>query len=657
MRLPDRLRFPILLGGAVISALLFYLIVYPLKGTHVPLGLDTPIYVWWSRLAGAAGLRIPAIGGRPLVVGALAALSDLTSIPEARLIVAIGPVLSVAMSAAIACLVYEGFGHDRLDFVLTFLLVNFFSVNLVLGYFSTLAFAAVFFAGMTCLVEGMTRHRPASTVAAGVLIGLAVLAHPIFAVLAVPLIAGGVLGLGWMHDPQARRNRLRADVPLLVLTVAVAGVVAAVGLALSGGPRGGLLTSADGLLHATGLGNLLVTVDRRRLINLLPPFLVISAAAAFLLAAAIGPVGRSRASVAFEPTWDPRGRFVAGVLTVWASVTVVGVALLLMRFAVPAQRLMILALFAPAIAALALSRLLREYGHDIIDPGSNRTRLRAKVGILFCVVGVLALAVNYWVPWWQAFPEFPAAAASDVRASARLLAGQPAGTPLILVTDEHNTQYVMDRVNYLRSVVPARRAADVYAFIGSPAGFIAGTPSLGGTDDQDAAAQYLSTRIPPPTGSQVVVVLRSFDPDAYRAVAGDGVWVPAADGVAVLESRLAGTRYPHSLRGLGPDLGVPGPALSPPWFALWSAAVLITILAGVGIIWTNAILGTSPLLIRIGLSPAVGLAFVGLAAIVADRIGLRLSSGGGGAAIVAVFVVGCATAALRRRRSRSFDSA
>ena len=254
------------------------------------------------------------------------------------------------------------------------------------------------------------------------------------------------------------------------------------------------MTSADGLLHATGVGNLLVTVDRRRLINLLPPLLVISAAAAFLLAAAIGPVGRSRASVAFEPTWDPWGRFVAGVLTVWASVTVVGVALLLMRFAVPAQRLMIFALFAPAIAALALSRLLREYGHDIIDPGSNRTRLRAKVGILFCVVGVLALAVNYWVP--APLSAVSAAAASDVRASARLLAGQPPGTPLILVTDEHNPQYVMDRVNYLRSVVPARRAADVYAFIGSPAGFIAGTPSLGGTDDQDAAAQYLSTRIP-----------------------------------------------------------------------------------------------------------------------------------------------------------------
>jgi hypothetical protein len=399
-----------------------------------------------------------------------------------------------------------------------------------------------------------------------------------------------------------------------------------------------------------------VTAYRGRLINLLPPFLVMSAAAAFLLAGAIGRGGRSSGSVAVEPTWDERGRFVAGVFAVWAAVTVAGATLLFLRFPVPAQRLVIFALFAPTVAALALSRLFGAYGQDIIDAANHRTRIRAAAGALFCVVGVVALAVNYWVPWWQQSPEIPAAAASDVHASARLLADSPPGTPLILVTEERNPQYVMDRVNYLRSVVPARRAADVYAFIGSPAGFLTGRPALGGTDDQDAAARYLWTRIRRRSGAEMVVVLRSFDPDAYRAVAGNGVWVPAIDGVAVLESRLPVTRHPRS-GGLGPDLGAPGAALSPPWFALWYGAVLITILTGVGIVWTNPILGASPLLVQIGLSPGVGVALVGLAAIVVDRMGLRLSSGNGGAAVVSMFAIGFAAGVIRRRRSRSLHSA
>jgi hypothetical protein len=121
-------------------------------------------------------------------------------------------------------------------------------------------------------------------------------------------------------------------------------------------------------------------------------------------------------------------------------------------------------------------------------------------------------------------------------------------------------QYVMDRLNYLRSVVPARRAADVYAFVGSPAGCVASTPALGGVDDQDSAARYLWTRIPPRTGSQVVVVLRSFDPNAYRAAAGDDVWAAAADGVATLGSRIAVTDTASPAREYGPDLSVPGPA-------------------------------------------------------------------------------------------------
>jgi hypothetical protein len=99
---------------------------------------------------------------------------------------------------------------------------------------------------------------------------------------------------------------------------------------------------------------------------------------------------------------------------------------------------------------------------------------------------------------------------------------------------------------------------------------------------------------------------------------------------------------------LGPDLRRPGPTDSPPWFALLSGATLISVLTAVGIVWTSAILRTSSPLVRIGLSPAVGLALVGAAAIVIDRTGPRLSSGGGAVGIFAVFALGSIMAAVRR---------
>jgi hypothetical protein len=642
---------PIVLGGTAASALLFYLIVYPLNGTRAAIGSDSAVYVWWSRLAGAAGLGVPAIPGRPLIVGAVAALSDLTRIPEVGLVVSIGPVLSLATAAAIACLVYRAFDRDRVDFVLTVLLVNSFSVYLVVGFYSTLAFAAVFFAGVACLADGLERQHRASAFTAGALMGLAILAHPIFGILAFTLIVGGAIGLVWVADATVRRDLLRTRLLLVAAAVVVASLVVAVGLVSTGGPRGGLPTSADALLHDMGLRDLLVTSYRRRLISLLPPFLVMSAVAAFLLAAVVRPLARPRTAVP-ESTGEVHLRFLVGLFSVWLAVTVAGAGLLLMRFAVPAQRLVMFALFTPAIAAMALSKLVRRHSHDDIEAPGRGGGNRATVGILLCGIGVLALMLNYWIPWWGQSPQIDAAVAPEARASARLIAGLPEGTPLILVTEEREPQYVMDRVNYLRSIVPARRAPDVYAFIGGPVDFVAGTPAVGGSDDQDATAHHLWTQIPPRGSSEVAVVLRSFDPDAYATAALDPEWFVAADGVAVLDTRLA-VAYragvvPKVGPTHGPDVSRPGPTDSPPWFALLSGVTLISVLTAVGIVWTSVILRTSPPLVRIGLSPAVGLGLVGAAAIVVDRIGPRLSSGGGTVAIVVVFALGSLTAAVRR---------
>src|SRR5207344_2280849 len=75
----DRRAAPIaVLGVVAVGVLAFYVVRYPVRGFRVPLGSDTPVYIWWSRLAGAVGLGPGGTGGRPGIVGLPATLSRVT---------------------------------------------------------------------------------------------------------------------------------------------------------------------------------------------------------------------------------------------------------------------------------------------------------------------------------------------------------------------------------------------------------------------------------------------------------------------------------------------------------------------------------------------------------------------------------------------------
>jgi len=650
-------RYAIAVAVGLGATMAFFLIVYPLHGNRVPVGFDTPVYVWWSRFAAVTGLSASALPSRPLIIGAISTLSEVTGIPTAWLISAIGPVLCVATSLTMASLVRRSFGGGQLCFMVTFVLVAIFSTNLLFGYFSTLAFAAIFLAGLTCVVDSLMEKRKWTAISGGVLMGAAGLAHPIFLGVGLVWVAGGLFGIAWGGDLRAGARRLRKSGTSVMIAIGVGLAVSFVGLAVTGGLRPGAPTSADRLLRDVGLGELLVTAFRRRLIVVLPPLLVVSAVAA-ILAAATGewPTNWRDARIRLDPSRDQGVRFLWGMFALWATATVVAAILLLLRVDLPAQRLVMLALFAPAIAAVPLSRRLRRHRDRLVVAENRTVKERAAARILLYAVAVSALAINYWIPWWEEDPQISVDAALDVRASAELLATLPRDTPLILVTEQRDPAVLMDQMNSLRAAVPAARATDVYTFVGIPSAFPETMPPGTGAADQDRVAVYLSRKAVSLSGPKpLVVILEGFDPDAYRAALRSDAWIERSDGVLTLGP---GSMPVDALRSAGlkaAALSEPGPPPMSPWAPMWAGAVTLAILVGVGFVWANVVDPMSDGLTRLGLTPAVGIAALGLAAIVVDSSGLKLSGTGSVLAatlVVALGIVGTVVVRSTGRRRR-----
>jgi len=312
--------------------------------------------------------------------------------------------------------------------------------------------------------------------------------------------------------------------------------------------------------------------------------------------------------------------------------------------------MVVFGLFVPAIAAISLSRLVRQHRDQFVQD-QRAVRRRAAASIAFYGLGVAALVLAYWVPWWQFPPQISAEAATQVRTAATLLADRPAGTPLILVTEQREATVFMNQMNFLRATVPSARAKDVHTFVGTPSGFLEMEPLLSGSVEEDRVAVYLARETEPfLRRSPLVVILEAFDPIAYRAARGNSNWSEQSNGVLVLGSGpLPGDGEIRPIDGR-PGLRDGGPPPMSAWLPVWAGAVTLAILIAVGLVWTKAILPRSDQLVQLGLAPAVGFAALGLAAIVVDASGSRLSEGGGVVAAMLALGLGATAVVIQRWR-------
>src|SRR5205823_13611571 len=86
--------------------LAFYVVLYPIHGYRVPIGSDTPVYVWWARLSGALGIGGFGTRSRALVAGLIAVLSKVTGTNAAAVAESLGPALAASVALGTGALLH-----------------------------------------------------------------------------------------------------------------------------------------------------------------------------------------------------------------------------------------------------------------------------------------------------------------------------------------------------------------------------------------------------------------------------------------------------------------------------------------------------------------------------------------------------------------------
>ena len=613
-------------------ALGFYLFLYPVKSFSTAIGSDTPVYVWWARYAGVAGLGPLGTGSRPGVVGMLAALLRVTGASPTALVEATAPVLGASLGLAAGALVDVTFGRDRMRFTLAGLFTATYLSLLIPGYVSTLAFGALFLAALVMLSESTAEDGWRAVVAAGALLGAAGLAHPIFLTVAALVLVGAVVALlpGLRRDVAAGKPLRRTGVARIAFAAVAGGGLTVAGLAATvPGPVGTVDTSRDAIMRRLGLGGLLRQSYRAKLAHDMPWYRV-----ATLLALASSPLARLGAVVTERsPARTDRSRLFWGASAAWILATIAGIIALLARETTPGQRLAAFCLPIPMIAAVGIARV-----------GVDRSRL---IPGAVLVAGTLLFLTVAWLPWGRQDELVRASAVSEASRVGRILGRQPVHTPLIVVVDVRSRPgFAVSRyANVLRAAVPPARIRDVHVFLGSPADLLSREPLYTGNNEHDAIAGDYWRRVEPLLDAEpepLAVVLKGLDRGSFREAAElpdatritRGVYaLPGLDGAGICPAGCGPETDAHHRAG-------PGPVS--PWEPVWLGPLLLLTLAATGFGWAAAALPGRPLLC-VALAPALGCAAIGVSSVMVDAAGIRLGGWGGGLAVVIAVAGGITT--------------
>jgi hypothetical protein len=615
-----------------VALLLFYVVVYPLFGLHVTIGSDSPVYTWWARVGGALGMGPVGSGARPGSVGLVATLAGVTPAPAAGVVAGLIPALAVATGLAAGALADLALGPDRARFCLVGAFVGAYLSLLTDGYLSTLAFTAAFVAALACMTAALlgTGASPRAqnethfvqALAAGALMLSAGLAHPLFL-----LLAGGVVAAGVLAVLPAAIRAAKDGTPLWrsgaarIAAAALAGIaLTPAGLLICGGFDGTTVdTSRDAFVRRAGVGSV-----RSSYLHKL--------AHDFAWYRALVVVGLAATPLVVRGTTHDRERrrFLWGVSFGWVLIAAAGVGLLLVGTALPGQRLVATCLALPLLAGVGLARLWR-------GPAAGR-RWIAAVGVLL----FLALA---WSRWLGERPPVSDRVVVDARQVAVAVAGEPTGTPVVVVMDDGGAAPTLRAIAYanqVRAALAPEGPIDVWVFLGTANDYLAGRPTITGRAEHDASSRETMAAVRRLGTPPVAVVVRAFDPSAFvRALAVPGSVRVQPDVVSLPGSRTLAPATPDRLDAVGGGL-------QSPWLPVWSGALLLAIAGLAGWPIASLVLEAEPARPRAALAPAAGFAALTLASVLIDGVGLHLSATGGWVALALAALPGWAVLARRR---------
>jgi hypothetical protein len=403
-----------IISAAVLAC--FPIVIAAVRHDGAPIGADTPVYVWWARLVGAAGAS--TIAFRPGVPVVTEVLSRTLGLPETATVAGLGCALIAMVALAASALLRTGGERVGVSFV-GLILTGLFATYLAAGHLSNAVFAALFVLALAYLIE----QRPATTAVAIALLAAAGIAHPEFLWLAIAIL---VVAAALALIVASRREAASITI------VGVAGsVLAAAALiaASAGSVAFDVPTSLDVFLLQTH------QVDRLHQLFLerFAPKVAGYALWAWLpLAAAAIPRLRGRL-----------GRLLAA----WSIVTVVGVGAGLIGQWFPPHRVVAFAFCIPMLGAIGLAVI-----------NDRLPRLGAPVAV-FVVASIAASAIWLWV---RAPRPYADPVANAVAAVAPGVAATSGPVVVDLPSDGDATAVAVIRsLNLLRAAVPGDRVRDV----------------------------------------------------------------------------------------------------------------------------------------------------------------------------------------------------
>jgi hypothetical protein len=583
--------------------------LFVVRGFRFPVGPDGPVYLWWTRLAGAEGLSTMERPGVPAVT---LALGGALHLPIVAVAAGLQCALGVAVGLAGAVLLRTSRPRELAVWILGGALTGLFAVHLVSGYLANLALAAAFLAAASALASAPGRR---GVIAAAALLAAGGFAHPQFFLVGIAVL-GLTAGLAWRSRDDGQSSEPGR------IAAAILGSAAIVGTGflalLAGPPVLRVDTSRDAFLRRVGMLDTLRSLYRDRFVH---------RAARYVqwVSVPLALVGLRRV-----------GGFVGRFLAAWGVVTLAGVAFGLLTGLLPPDRFVTFGYVVPLLAAVGAMRLWHR-----LHP--NRAIATALIATF-----VVLMALGTLFAWRRQEPFLTPAQVAAVRTASRYLDATPPGTPVFFVVETGGssiTFFATQAANVIRASVPPGRIADVHVLV----------LSSDGASPERVAMTRDSFRAYAAASAPLVLDLRPFDASlfgkAMTILAGRGGCAAPPKVVRVsadVEAGFACATAPPRAGAVPPDPLEPS---SPGQIALATVAVIALLGAG-GYGWARA--SGFDVVAAAALSPAFGLGALTLGAIALERMGLSLS-GSVGPTIVAVVSVGGGSLAqvVRQRRARS----
>ncbi len=619
-------------GTVFAGVFLLYFLVYRVRHFSLPLGWDTPWYVWRADFVGHVGIGPLDTAARPGHALLSATLTSLTGLSALRLQVVLPFVLVAVLPPAVGALVAEGTGPGewwRWAAAAAVSGVTIGTTRLVGENVSSLM--NVLFVAVAFLL--LIRFASAGRGFTGaVLVALAAsLAHWLFmAVFA--LIAGAWFVLALPGSLRARR----AGVAVWRTEAgALAGATAAA-------------AAATAALISPVLGSTFRTREigesKRRFLPKLGKDFGAMQAWAVLPAAAAGAVPLAHPPAADRgPAEAPahRGPFLR-MLVAWTAVCAAGMVLAWVTLAVPPHRFLGLLVAVPV--AVALAAAVWTVGRWVARRGGRA------FGITAGAVIVAALAVPT-VAWWYGpkdygGPEqwFDQAAFDQSRSIQAYIETLPAARPVVVLVGPLGSSGPISislKERTVRAGLAPQSQERVFVVPDEPADALAGRFSHAGdraVNDHnrlffDLGKDALRSGAP-------IVVPEALGPKEFRAAT-------KAHGARVVAPGMAVLRGPSAALGpSGPLHVVPATEAGTLW-----AVVLVVLLGVAGLGWTAWFVGPGarPLTL-LSLAPSVGAAMLVLGALVTVKLGLHPAGPAGVATFAVAAGGGFVAFAVGRRR-------